>query len=124
MGVTTNNVFYKCPQHCFHFRSIMKFPEELRSFTVPILNNAECQWRYGRTKEITDRHLCTYDKNNEKLGAIGDAGNPLVVNDKLVGVLLWTGYNPPKENPDVFARVSHPALRIWIIANTKIIEGW
>ncbi|CAD7012582.1 trypsin-like [Ceratitis capitata] len=79
---------------------------------VSVLSAEECgsgDYKYSED-EILDSMLCGLATNSQACGGL--AGNPVVVNNQLVGVVSW-GYGcGNKGNPSVFANVA--ALRTWI----------
>ena len=44
---------------------------------------------------------------------MGDEGGPLVYDDRLLGVLLYTG-NELLENPDIFININDPDQHAWV----------
>ena len=106
------------------FRRQCNFPTTLRSMTVPIISEEECSHIYRNLTEITGKDVCTLDKSGLKCCGIGDSGAPLVVNNRLIGLLSWGGTFENRENPDVFINLSHHEYRTWIISNLLTARGW
>ena len=67
--------------------------EYIRTISVPIISNQECANMYGAHFRITNRHICTLDRNNLKRCSREDIGSPLVIFSRLVGVLILAGDN-------------------------------
>ena len=77
----------------------------------------ECRRFYQRLLQITDKNICTLDRNGEKKCSTGDSGNPLVVGGRLVGV--HSGCGDLEMSPDVFMKLSHPEYRSWIFSHLQ-----
>ncbi|XP_015116460.1 chymotrypsin-1, partial [Diachasma alloeum] len=77
-------------------------PNALQEISLTIISNDLCNSIHG---EITEGHLCTFNKENEGM-CFGDSGGPLVADGVQVGIASFVtpcavGY------PDVFTRVSN-----------------
>ena len=63
----------------------------LKSISLPILSNSECDNNYG-SGSITSQMICAgYMYKSGSDSCQGDSGGPLVYNNRLVGVVSW-GY--------------------------------
>ena len=83
----------------------------------------ECQNAYRNLTAIINKVLCTFDRSGQKYTTFGDFGAPLVINNRLAGVLAWNENNENGKKPDVYINLSYPFYRNWILANIKLNHG-
>ena len=69
--------------------------------------------------QITDRHICTLDRNHQKRCSRDDLGAPLVLFSRLVGVLIFAGDILGPGFPDIFVNVQYPIYEQWIIEHLR-----
>ena len=79
---------------------------------LPIITLAECV--HHHRGQLTERNICTLDLSRRRGTCLGDQGGPLVYDNRLIGILLYTGVNLG-EDPDIFVNIIDPAHRAWII---------
>lgn len=90
------------------------FADELNEVKVPLVSRSDCNAAFeslkarGR-KDITNAMVCAGEKGKDACRA--DSGGPLIVNDKVAGIVSW-GYKCGSEVPGVYASV--PKLKGWI----------
>ncbi|XP_033231249.1 trypsin 3A1-like [Belonocnema kinseyi] len=98
-------------------------PTHLRSTTIPIISQEECQKLYGNRTKILPTHICTYDRSHHRGACAHDDGGPLALLGKQIGVLARNRmvWNPPVELPDVFINVADPDIRHWIYSNAQYV---
>ena len=99
-----------------HFRPRRTFPHQLRSITVPIINNDDCENAYHNQYPITIENICTFDSSGLRRCNEGDSGAPLVVSGRLVGCMTWNA-NSVDPYPDVFVNLLHLDYRNWILSH-------
>ena len=80
---------------------------------LPIITLEECI--HHTHQLITERHICTLDLSRRRSTCLGDAGGPLVYNNRLLGVLMYTG-NELHGSPDIFININDPDQHEWVIA--------
>lgn len=88
------------------------YADRLMTVTIPIVSNEECLRAYGQS--ISADMLCAGTPGGGRGFRGGDQGDPLVMNNVLVGVASWFRPNQPKL-PEVYARV--PFFTSWIRDN-------
>ncbi|XP_033222687.1 trypsin 5G1-like [Belonocnema kinseyi] len=88
------------------------YSEVLRSITVPTISVRRCKRKHNNQMYITNKNICTYDPRKNKYAGMGDAGNPLVFHNQLIGVLSEYEQNG---KPDIFVNLDHPQHRAWIV---------
>ena len=99
-----------------NFRDVIP-ADYLRSISVPIISHQECANIYGHRFPITDRHICTLDRNHQKRCSRDDLGAPLVLFSRLVGVLIFAGDIEGPGFPDIFVNLQYPIYEEWIKAH-------
>lgn len=81
-----------------HFRQLMN---------VPIIDEETCFNYYKHHNyELTSENICTLESSGEGGCTHADGGSALVVDNKLVGVLIFAGIILDRWGPDVFIRVN------------------
>ena len=95
------------------------FHKDIRRIRVPIISQQECAKIYEGHFHITDKHICTFDRSQEKYCSRGDSGAPLVVFSHLVGVLIFIGETLGRGHPDIFINLDHPIYSHWIMSNIE-----
>ena len=93
------NIIYR-----LHFRNIPIFPEQLMQTKLPILNHQECSAHFNGP--IRNDQICTFDSSRRRAPCIGDAGGPLVYEDRLLGILLFRS-RVPWGRPDIYFDFNH-----------------
>uniref|UniRef100_A0A1L8EBI1 Putative trypsin eta-like protein n=1 Tax=Haematobia irritans TaxID=7368 RepID=A0A1L8EBI1_HAEIR len=87
------------------------FDDNLKAIQVPIMDLSVCREAYFWT-EVKDTEICAGFLKGGADACQGDAGSPLMVNDKMVGIVSW-GYGCARAgNPGVYTNVV--MLRDWI----------
>uniref|UniRef100_A0A1I8PMJ0 Peptidase S1 domain-containing protein n=1 Tax=Stomoxys calcitrans TaxID=35570 RepID=A0A1I8PMJ0_STOCA len=90
------------------------FDDNLKAIQVPIMDLSECRKAYFWT-EVKHTELCAGFMKGGVDACQGDAGSPLMVKDKMVGLVSW-GYGCARPgNPGVYTNVV--MLRDWITEN-------
>ena len=59
---------------------------------LPIITSQECSERYHDQNLEENHKICTYDATGRRSACGGDEGGPLVYQDRLLGILLFTGW--------------------------------
>ena len=80
---------------------------------LPIITLGECS--HHTHYPISERNLCTLDLSKRRGTCLGDEGGPLVYDNRLLGVLLYTG-DELGENPDIFININEPHQIAWVNA--------
>ena len=91
---------------------------------MPIISLNDCQEFYHEIRELSEKEICTLDRNGRKFGAPGDVGGPLIVAGGQIGVYSWSGGKSRRENPDIYMNLLYPLYRNWILANARIHHSW
>jgi len=94
-------------------------PENLQEAQIDLLTTAECQALWT-AEQVSDSHVCVYDKTNQAKGACnGDSGGPLVCQTtgpaarwELVGATSWGRTGCGTTYPSVYTRIS--SYTAWI----------
>ena len=74
---------------------------------LPIITQEECrEYFYGT---LPEHQICTFDRSNRRSACSGDEGGPLVYNNRLLGILLFTGWRP-WTHPDIFFHFNDPRI--------------
>lgn len=90
------------------------FEDNLKAVQVPIMDLVSCREAYFWTN-VKDTEICAGYPQGGVDTCQGDAGSPLMVHDKMVGLVSW-GYGCARAgNPGVYTNVV--MLRDWIVAN-------
>ncbi|EDW10699.1 trypsin eta [Drosophila mojavensis] len=84
---------------------------QLQQVQIPLVDSTVCQAAYN-WRPITEGMLCAAAPGGGKDACEGDAGGPLVVADKIVGIVSWGEGCARPEYPSVYASV--PYFRAWI----------
>ncbi|XP_037943483.1 trypsin eta-like [Teleopsis dalmanni] len=91
--------------------------ENLREINVPTMDQAACK-AYYFWHSITDTEVCAGYVNGGVDACQGDAGSPLLVDGKVIGIVSW-GYGcGRKYNPGVYTNVVR--LVDWIEQNAAV----
>ena len=96
------------------FRNLNFRPRQLQAIKVPLIDWQECRYMYRNFHEVTDKDICTFDRNGKKGCSHGDSGGPLVVDSQLVGILSWQRVSLGLDYPDVYMNLMHPVYKTWI----------
>ena len=92
-------------------------PTRLQAVTVPTVSQANCNDGNSYDGAITARMLCAGREAGGRDSCQGDSGGPLTRGDALTGVVSWgTGCARPNLF-GVYARVSEPGIRAFLVAN-------
>ena len=95
-SVTLKNTFF-----CMN-----RIPAELMQTVLPIITNQECNYLYGGRGPNPNFHICTFDGRRTRAACRGDEGGPLVYENRLLGILLFTGWQT-WTHPDVFVNFNN-----------------
>ena len=95
------------------------YSTHLLSIVVPIIDEHECREASRNFTEISNEVICTFDRSGNRCSGYGDSGNPLMVADKLLGVMAWSPGFPDGKRPDIFTNVAHPTYRNWILTYAR-----
>ncbi|XP_046387320.1 trypsin-7-like [Ischnura elegans] len=79
---------------------------DLRKAVIPIVDRPACQADYENEKEIYDEQICAGGMG-DKDACNGDAGGPLFLDEKQVGIISWGKPCAQSGYPTVFTEVSH-----------------
>lgn len=89
-------------------------PTKLRGVEVALISREECSKRYPNDK-IFDYNICAFTKGKDSCQS--DSGGPMVINNKLVGVVSWGLGCARDMNPGVYTSV--PKVMDWIETTSK-----
>ena len=71
------------------------------------MTNAECRSKVNKLTPVYDYNtLCAYSGNPKQRIGHGDAGGPLLHQDKLIGLISWNPQVVGSEKPEGFTRIS------------------
>lgn len=87
------------------------YPEYVRATIVPIVDQKECRFRYGK-HHVTRNMFCAEDHQGLRDACQGDSGGPFVQDDRLVGIVSWGSGCASYGDPGVYTNVGR--MRKWI----------
>ncbi|XP_033231729.1 trypsin-4-like [Belonocnema kinseyi] len=94
-----------------------------RAINVPIIDihhcNEEYSKKYPHNFVLTFDNICTLDTSGKRGCTHEDAGSALIVDDKLLGVLIFSGRIVSPYIPDVFIRVNDNEYNRWILSHVS-----
>ncbi|CAD6222698.1 GSCOCT00001097001.2-RA-CDS [Cotesia congregata] len=88
------------------------YPNYLLSVAVLTIPKSQCDDSYNTIGGLPQGQICAGNPDGQFDACTGDAGSPLVINDRLVGIVSW-GYGCGLPNyPGVYTDIS--AYRFWV----------
>ena len=68
---------------------------------LPLITHQECNRLYDGHGPDEDHNICTFDESRRRAACEGDEGGPLVYDNRLLGILFFTGWIS-WEHPNIF----------------------
>lgn len=88
---------------------------------VPIVNLLTCANYYRiHNREITADNICTVQLSEENHCTREDVGSAFVLDDVLVGVLVYSGSVTHPSSPDIFISVNGNEYHRWIMSHIRL----
>ena len=88
---------------------------------LPIITHQECSQRYDGHGPNEDFFICTFDESRRRAACSGDDGGPLVYQDRLLGILFYTGWRT-WTHPDVFVKFNNLNTRNTINFHINVVR--
>ena len=89
---------------------------------LPIITHEECGRLHAWHGADGDQKFCTFDASRRRAACKGDEGGPLVYDDRLLGILLYTAWMPWTQ-PDVFFDFNNLNIHNMVDFHMNIIRG-
>ena len=96
------------------------FPEQLMQTKLPIITHQECSAHLHRP--VPNDQICTFDISRRRAACIGDAGGPLVYEDRLLGILRFRGVLPWQQ-PDIFFNFNNLNTHNMVNFHIDVVRG-
>ncbi|XP_031635152.1 hypodermin-B-like [Contarinia nasturtii] len=91
---------------------------KLQSIKMKTMTNPECRSKVGKDNQVYDFGiLCAYSGDVKRRIGHGDAGGPLVHQNKLIGLISWNPKVVGSDKPEGFTRIS--SYNEWIAKHMK-----
>ena len=103
-----------------YFRVRNRFPEQLMQTRLPIITRQECLERLDA--HVPEEEICTLDTSRRRSTCKGDQGGPLVYENRLLGMLIYSGWLN-WSYPDVFVNFNNHNIRNMINFHMNQVRG-
>ena len=87
---------------------------------LPIITQQECIGYFHGP--MLNNKICTFDTSRRRAACTGDNGGPLVYEGRLLGILLFTGWQLWIQ-PDVFFNFNNPDTHNLVNFHINIVRG-
>ena len=89
---------------------------------LPLITHEECSRLYEGRGPREINNICTFDASHRRAACSGDEGGPLVYQNRLLGILVFTGWIP-WTHPDVFINFNHPDIHNAVNFHMNVLRG-
>ena len=89
---------------------------------LPIITYQECIRFYRGRVPNQNNHICTFDESRRRAACSGDEGGPLVYDDRLLGILLLTGWEP-WSHPNVFFQFNNIIIHNMVNFHMNVVRS-
>ena len=108
--------------YLLHFRISNRIPEQLMQTKLPIISHQECSRLYDGRGPNENLHICTFDTSGRRAACEGDEGGPLVYENRLLGILLFTRW-ASWEHPNLFLNFNNLIIHNMVNLHVNAVRG-